>query len=171
MFSGITGIIHFSTSILALVAGSIILIKVKGTSNHKVIGYVYTVAMLVLLVTSFMLYNLNGNFNLFHGFAVVSSVSLLGGMLPMIIKKPANYLALHFSFMYWSVIGLYCALAAEVFTRLPYFIDFEENVVKIFYILVGVATALVGGIGSFYFRKLKKKWQNLENRFRKKTES
>jgi len=171
MLSDTTGIIHFLAAILALITGTIVLIKLKGTKRHKMIGYAYSINMVVLLITSFMMYNLNGNFNIFHCFAVISSLSLLGGMLPMLLKWPEKYLSFHFSFMYWSVIGLYCALAAEVLTRIPYYIDFEENIVEIFYALVGIATALVGGIGSVYFRRYKKKWENLETNMGRKLEA
>ena len=161
MLSDTTGIVHFVAAILALITGTMVLVKLKGTKRHKILGYAYSINMLLLLITSFMMYNLNGNFNIFHWFAVISSLSLLGGMLPMLLKWPGKYLSFHFSFMYWSVIGLYCALAAEVLTRIPNYIDFKENIVAIFYALVGVATALVGGIGSIYFRKYKKKWEIL----------
>ncbi len=112
-------------------------------------------------MTSFMIYRLHGKFGVLHWFAIISSIVLIGGILPMIFKKPKNYFSYHFSFMYWSVIGLYCAFAAEMLTRMPIWLDLKENIAVIFYAMVGIATALVGGIGSIYFRKYKQKWEGI----------
>lgn len=60
--------------------------------------------------------------------------------------------------MYWIVIGLYCAFFAEVLTRIMFLIEVEDNIAIIFYAMVGVATGLVAGMRSFYFRRFKKKW-------------
>ena len=60
--------------------------------------------------------------------------------------------------MYWSVIGLYAAFFAEIFTRIPIVFDMDTYNIRLFYILLVIATVLTGGIGSIYFRKLKEKW-------------
>ncbi|WP_405207268.1 hypothetical protein [Aquimarina sp. LLG6339-5] len=161
MFLSAIGIVHFVSSIISLLFGTLALIKPKGTKNHKRIGYVYTIAMGVLLATSFMIYRLHGTFGVLHWFAVISSITLLLGIIPMFIKKPTNYLQLHLSSMYWSVIGLYCAFFAEVLTRIPFILKVNSNIIPIFYSLVGIATALVSIIGSIYFRKYKNSWISL----------
>lgn len=158
MLSNFIGVTHLIASIIALITGSFVLKNAKGTATHRKIGYVYTIAMAIVLLTSFMIYRLHGAFGILHWFAVVSSITLLAGMLPMFFKNPSNYLSLHFSFMYWSVIGLYCAFFAEILTRIPFLLELEDNVVVIFYSMVGIATGLVAGIGSYYFRRFKKKW-------------
>ncbi len=158
MFSGLSGIIHFIASLFALATGTWILSNLKGTSIHKTVGYVYFISMLIVCITSFMQYRLHGHFGFLHWMAVISTVSLLGGMIPIILKRPKNHIVFHFSFMYWSIIGLYCAFAAEIFTRIPLLIDFEQDMISVFYFLVILATVLVGGIGAFFFRKLKHKW-------------
>ena len=124
MISNSIGIGHLIASILALIAGSSVLKNPKGTKTHKQIGYIYTVAMSIVLISSFMIYRLHGTFGI----------------------------------MYWSVIGLYCAFFAEVLTRIPFILEVEDNIAVIFYAMVGVATAIVASIGSFYFRRFKKKW-------------
>jgi len=163
MFSSVIGIIHFAASILALLSGTLVLYYTKGTLKHKIIGHTYAFSMLVVLVTSFMIYRLHGKFGVLHGFAVISSIALLGGMLPILFKWPKHYFTYHFSFMYWSVIGLYCAFAAEVLTRIPIWFGLAHNIAIIFYLMVGIATALVGGIGSRYFRKYKYKWEKMNS--------
>lgn len=158
MLSSPIGIIHFIASIAALISGTAVLAKHKGTKIHKQLGYVYILSILIVLATSFMIYRLHGTFGILHWFAVISSLTLLGGMLPMFLKKPKNYISYHFSFMYWSVIGLYCAFMAEIFTRIPLIYTIDADVVGIFYAMVGLASGLVGGIGAIYFKRFKKRW-------------
>ncbi|MBW1297761.1 DUF2306 domain-containing protein [Aquimarina litoralis] len=165
MFLSTVGIIHFASSIISLISGTIVIAKSKGTKTHKQVGYVYTLSMIILLITSFMIYRLHGTFGVLHWFSVISSITLLLGMLPMILKRPKSYLHLHLSFMYWSVIGLYCAFFAEVLTRIPFILKVDQNIIPVFYALVGVATGLVGGMGSLFFRKYKKRWENLIDDF------
>lgn len=104
------GLTHFIASVLALVFGSAVLVMTKGSKIHIRTGYLYGVGMVVLLVTALMLYNLFGKWGIFHYFAVVSSCTLLLGMIPVFLRNQIkNWAYLHFSFMYWSVIGLYGA--------------------------------------------------------------
>ena len=159
MLSGHIGLLHFITSLIALATGTYVLAIAKGSKKHKQIGYVYAVSMLILLATSFMLYNLHGSFGILHWFSVISSLTLLGGMVPIWLKKPKKtYLHYHFSFMYWSVIGLYSAFLAEILTRLPPLFGVSDNLMPVLYTLVGLAAAVVGGIGSVYFKKYKNRW-------------
>lgn len=131
--------------------GTVILIKAKGGKLHKVIGYCYVTSMLLLLITAFLLYNLFGGFGIFHIAAVVSSLTLIMGMLPVIRRRSPNWVIHHLAWMYWSVFGLYAAFASEVFTRV---------VPTEFFSGVGIATALIMAFGAIGFRRNKGKWEN-----------
>lgn len=144
------GLIHLITSVIALITGTANLVMEKGTSIHKKIGTIYAISMLILLITAFMIYRLFGGWGLFHWAAVASSVTLAGGMIPILLRKPKDsWLEMHFSFMYWSVMGLYMAFAAEVLTRIPK---------TPFFGMVGLATGAIGFGGGFYFYSHKEKW-------------
>jgi len=107
-----------------------------------------------------MIYRLFGRFGVFHIAAIISTVTLLGGMIPVIRRKPKNsWLNLHFSFMYWSVFGLYAAFVAEMAVRLPVRTVFSSATT--FFIMVGVATFATMLVGQIIFFKKKKKWQNI----------
>lgn len=147
VFHGPTGLIHFLFSILAIVCGTVVLIKRKGTKSHKQIGYVYSVSMFGVLVTSFMLYNLYSTFGVFHWFAILSSVTLKGGILPMYLKKPKSYITMHFNFMYWSLFGLYGALCAEVLVRIPDVVVKNGITDNVFYNAVGIEVFKTMGLG------------------------
>ncbi len=162
LFSGSTGIIHFVFSMAALITGTIVLFSSKGTSFHKKNGYVYTSSMAGVLITSFMLYNLYGRFGIFHFFALVSTVTLVGGMLPIFLRKPKSYISLHLIFMYWSVFGLYGAFMAEVLVRIPKVVAIDGVPTSMFYNMVGVAVFITMGFGYFLFNRKKKAWQAFE---------
>jgi len=114
------GLIHLIASGLALVAGTLVLSLTKGTQLHKRIGYTYVASMTILLITAFMIYRLFGTWGVFHWTALISTLTLICGLVPILTSRPTNnYVSLHFSFMYWSVIGLYGAFAAETLVRMP----------------------------------------------------
>ena len=154
------GLVHLIVSILALIFGTWVLAARKGTKTHRRAGYAYAVSMLLLLATAFMIYRLFGRFGVFHIAAIVSMVTLLGGMIPVIWRKPVNsWLNLHFSFMYWSVFGLYAAFVAETAVRLPIRTMFSSA--QTFFTTVIVSTLATMLVGQIIFFKNKKKWQTI----------
>lgn len=157
--SGTTGLIHLIVSIIALITGLLILITTKGTKTHKQTGYVYSVSMILVNLTAFMIYKLYGKFGIFHWFAIISCLTLFAGLYPVLTKKSKNYLLTHFTFMYWSVVGLYCAFMAEIFSRLPKIILTETGEpMTAFYKGVGIGVGVVMTIAVTFFIKYKPKW-------------
>ncbi len=119
------GLTHLISGVFALIFGGLVILMKKGTKIHKRVGYFYVFSMTVLILSSFGIYRLFGKFGLFHYLSLVSTFSLVAGMLPMFkkIKTPKDY-ETHFKRMYWSVVGLYAAFAAESFVRIPKFGSF-----------------------------------------------
>jgi hypothetical protein len=61
--------------------------------------------------------------------------------------------------MYWSVVGLYCAFMAEIFSRLPKIILTETGKpTTYFYKGVGIGIAVVMTTAILFFIKYKPKW-------------
>ena len=154
------GWIHTIAAVIALISGSVVLYKPKGTQQHILTGRIYGIAMLIVCGTSFMIYRVHGMFGILHVFAMISTLTLALGMLPLYLKWSKNYLVQHLSWMYWSVIGLYCAFAAEIFTRLPRIFNMERNFV-LFYLLIGISSGFVGYLGARRFKVLGKKWKEI----------
>lgn len=145
-----TGLIHLISSLFALIFGAMILIMKKGTKRHKQIGYAYVISMAILLTTAFLIYRLFNGWGIFHYATVASLVTTTLGMVPIWTKKPTNtWVFRHFTFMYWSVIGLYAAFASEVLTRIP-----ETP----FFGMVGLATGIIMILGGVFFGINKPKW-------------
>lgn len=146
------GLIHLIASSLAMVTGSLVLTLKKGTKLHKKVGYVYVFSMVILLITAFMIFRLFNGWGVFHYTALLSTVTICLGMIPVLLRKPkGRWKYLHFTFMYWSVMGLYAAFAAEIFTRIP-----EQP----FFEMVGLATGIIMAVGGVVFGLKKSKWKN-----------
>jgi hypothetical protein len=139
--------------------GTINLAMHKGTVIHKKVGYGYAASMLILLATAFMLYGLFGRWGIFHWAAVASSCTLIAGLLPVIIRSK-NFLTLHLGFMYWSVIGLYGAFAAEVMVRIPSVIVEQGIPNSTFYTMTGIGVGGIMAVAALLFLKLSPKWEN-----------
>lgn len=145
--------IHLISSITALVTGTLVLVMRKGTKRHRQVGYGYVASMGVLILTAFMIYRLYNGWGVFHYTTVAILITIGLGMVPIWLKKPAEkWQYRHFSFMYWSVIGLYSAFAAEVLTRVPQ---------APFFGMVGIAFGVIMLAGGVIFVMNKSKWSNL----------
>ena len=150
MFSTI-GYIHLFFSILAMITGLVVVFNTKGTLFHKKVGYTYVTSMLLLNLTSFFISNFGG-FSIFHFFAMVSFVTIIAGMYP-VLKKTKGWIYKHYYFMSWSVVGLYSAFWSEVGTR---FVKNMQN----FWWVVAIASFLTAFIGAYIINKNAKKLTN-----------
>ncbi|MDW8394576.1 MAG: hypothetical protein RMK52_10090 [Chitinophagales bacterium] len=154
-----TGLIHLLASVLAVVAGTFILALPKGTRLHRRIGRVYAVSMVAVLITAFLIYRLFDGWGMFHWAALAATLTLLGGMIPILTRWPRpHYVVWHFCFMYWSVIGLYGALASEIAVRIPSVVMESGIPNRTFYMMAGIGTALVMLVGAWFFIKMLPRW-------------
>ncbi len=158
VFSNV-GLVHLIFATLSLIFGTFVLFDKKGSLRHKRMGYFYTIAMIVMLITAFMIYHLFGKFGIFHWLAVLSTFTLGAGMIPILRKKPDSYISLHFNFMYWSVFGLYGAFVAETLVRMPALVDQSSLNPSVFYNMTGIAIGIVMFLGYFFMKKNRTKWE------------
>lgn len=118
---GILGLIHVGFGSLALVLGLIIFRMTKGTQLHRCLGYLYVASMLGLNVTALLIYHVFGTFGPFHVLALISLVTVVGGLVPAYFKRPrGKWLRRHYEGICWSYVGLLAATAAEIAVRLPF---------------------------------------------------
>jgi len=141
-----TGLIHLIAALVAMLTGAVVLLRPKGTTWHKRIGYVYVASMVVLNISALGIYHLTGAFGIFHGLVLVSLGSLIGGLYPA-IRRTKDWLEYHYEFMGWSVIGLYAAFFAETSVR---FFIFEY-----FWIVATISSILTVAVGGFILKKKK----------------
>jgi uncharacterized membrane protein len=134
------GLVHTLCAMASMIFGTIVLLKFKGTTAHKRLGYAYVGSMVVMNLTALGIYNF-GKLNLFHFFALFSLITLVLGVAPAIQRKTKAWINTHYAFMSWSVVGLYCAFWAEVGVRLFDMRHFWWAVM-----LATILTSMIGGI-------------------------
>ncbi len=138
------GPLHLVSAIAALVAGGWVLLRQKGTRNHRQVGYAYAASMLVLNVTALLIYRLTGSFGPFHVAALASLATLLAGIIPARRRLPAaSWLDRHYFFMAWSYLGLVAAAIAETSTRAVAVYIFDGGPSRTFWLVVAGTTFLV----------------------------
>lgn len=152
-FSGFVGGVHTLSAMIALVVGGKVFFEVKGTSLHRVYGYIYVVAMLVLNVSAIPLQNLFGGVGWFHLFILISLPYLIWGMYyPLFDRENPKWQIYHYEIMSYSYVGLVAAFVAEVFIRVPLAlgVDTLSQFVLGVFIVSGIAGALGYGIVVHY---------------------
>ena len=118
-------VVHLLAVLVALLAGTLVIARPKGTRQHRRLGQVYLGSMAVVLATAFGIYSLFGRFGIIH-WGALGSLLVLGvgagaawgrAVLP-------GWLRWHYLGMGASVTGLYAALVVESTYRFfpaPYF--------------------------------------------------
>lgn len=145
MIRGTVGLIHTVAAVLALLAGFIIFVRPKATPLHRVLGYVYSVSMAVMLITAFFTFNLTKSFNFLHVFAIVSCPPLIIGFLAVFNKRP-GWFSKHYEWMCYSYLGLVAAFISETTTRIlmPYLVEqYQVRSMLPFWVIVGTCTAVI----------------------------
>lgn len=137
-------LIHIVFGFSSLIFGLYVLCATKGTKRHKAIGKLYVISMVLLNATAFGIYELFDGFGIFHWAAIISSMTILGGIgVLMFRRKFKNWVSLHYELMVWSYIGLLAATSNEAFVHIPVLQDLAKThnyaplVAMIFIFLVG----------------------------------
>jgi len=111
------GLLHFGFAIAALLLGAAVVRAAKGDQRHRTLGYLYALSLLVVNVSALMVYDDSAGVGPFHILAVVSLATLLGGLIPAFLRRPATgWLDLHAYCMSWSYVGLVAAGVAQMAT-------------------------------------------------------
>ncbi|NTS77041.1 DUF2306 domain-containing protein [Catenovulum sp. SM1970] len=105
--------LHTVLASIALLTGTWVILKRKGTQGHIWLGRLFFFTMLGLNITALGIYNLTGLWNHFHWLTLISLFTLTAGYIAV---KQANIRA-HFYFLSWSYIGLVAADISELFAR------------------------------------------------------
>ena len=107
-------VVHLLAVLLALAAGTAVLLTPKGTPFHRHTGRAYVGSMCVLLLTAFRIYALFGRFGVVHWGAVASAGALLVGTGAVWCRSVvAAWRRWHYVGMGASVTGLYAAFVVE----------------------------------------------------------
>jgi uncharacterized membrane protein len=113
------GLLHALIGILALLLGLAVIVLRKGTRLHRKVGFAYVMAMAALNATALRIFDLTGRFGGFHIAAMISLATIISGYLPVVFRRPREWMAVHGIFMGWSYVGLVAAFLTEIAVRVP----------------------------------------------------
>jgi uncharacterized membrane protein len=113
-----SGLLHSIVAIAAIAFGTAVILSRKGTATHKWLGRGYVIMMVAVNITAFLLYEVFGEFGMFHWMAAFSLLTVLAGYITARSRTP-GWKTRHAYFMCGSYVGLLAALAAEILTRTP----------------------------------------------------
>lgn len=151
------GLVHTLAAAVAMLSGAIVLLRPKGGRIHRLIGYLYASSMILMLGTSFAMYRLTGSFNVLHGAAIFSTLTLSIGLKYAITRRPVGQWFIgHYHWMSWSYVGLIAAFFAELSTRvaMPYLAaQFPGIEMGVFWLTVGLVSAFIVWIGGRWIRR------------------
>ena len=158
------GWVHIIFSVVALIAGTIVVATGKGTRWHRTLGHIYLTCMLALNISALFIYRLFGTFGPFHWLAVYSLAIIVIGMVPVFTRWPKrSWLTWHAAAISGSYVGLVAAFFAEITSRLP---GTEQSFGQV----VTITSVIVNAIGFFViFYYLPKIDKNLPGRFQRDT--
>jgi uncharacterized membrane protein len=100
---------HVVAAVSAVLLGAAVLLLVKGTHTHRVIGAAYVVALVLVNMAALSLHREN-TFGVFHALAVASLVTIGVGLSPLLLgRRSPPAVATHAYCMTWSYAGLVAA--------------------------------------------------------------
>lgn len=141
------GWMHVIFGLAALLAGTAVIFKRKGTRWHRTLGHFYLTSMIALNLTGLFIFNLFGTFGPFHWLALASLLTLIMGMIPVFRRRPqGQWLQRHAAFMNGSYVGLVAATAAEVTSRIP-------GTEELFGPVVAITSFAVMAIGAYLIQR------------------
>jgi uncharacterized membrane protein len=134
--------IHTMLTMLCIVVGAIQLLRPKGSTLHRAIGYAYVYGMLVADGAALQVYRFTGQFNAFHVAAIVNLACVVVAMVPLLQNpRPANWKLRHYYRISWSYVGLIAAAVTELIVRTVRLTHEQGSAVS------GGASVLVTAIG------------------------
>ena len=112
------GAIHTVLAAAGIVVGLIQLLRPKGGSIHRALGYAFVYAMLIADGTAMLVFQFTGKFNILHLGALVNLLCIVLAIVPVLRSpRPSNWKVQHYYFMCWAYVGLLAAAATELVVR------------------------------------------------------
>jgi uncharacterized membrane protein len=112
------GAIHTVLAMLGIVVGLVQLVRPKGGSIHRALGYAFVYAMLIADGTAMLVFQFTGRFNILHIGAIANMFCIILAIVPVLRSpRPSNWKNQHYYWMSWSYVGLLAAAATELVVR------------------------------------------------------
>ncbi len=132
------GTVHVVLAITCLVLGAMVFLQKKGGQKHRLLGYLYSSALLLVNLSALTVYQDAAGPGPFHYLALISLATLSAGFITAFLRKPAQWMSMHAYFMSWSYVGLVAAGIAQIITEfLPFSTAFTVALPSAVIIAVG----------------------------------
>jgi len=151
----VAGGFHFLCSLIGMLSGAFVLFRVKGTTFHKKIGYVFVLALIGVNLSALFIYDFKkGSISVFHFLIPVSLFFLSFGIIPMLGKRKPNAVNRHIIGMNGAVLGLWAAGATEFFVReLAFELYLSKNELMMYSFLISVPFAMAITFSIIYHQR------------------
>lgn len=161
MFSSDIGLIHTVCAVIAIATGGLVVILRKGTKRHRILGYSFFGAMVLMNLTALFTSSIY-SFGPFHWMAIGSLVFVTGGIsAPLFFRSSRNWLRVHYDFMLWSYVGLIAAMFSEIAVRVPA-VGTVIGGGMLFWVLVISASVLTFIIGGYMINRQRSSYFDLQ---------
>lgn len=144
------GWIHIASAFAALAFGAVVVLSRKGTPLHRLLGFAYVFASLVLDASALSIYDMTGHFGPFHAGAIFNAACVLIGISAPMLRR-GDWLNRHYRWMGWSYFGLLAAGFAEAVVRVP---ALEVHTATRGFEVAIAATVCFSLLGSLFMRRL-----------------
>lgn len=94
-----------------------VFLQKKGGERHRLLGYLYSIALLMVNLSALTVYEDSTGPGPFHYLALISLATLSAGFITAFLRKPAQWMSMHAYFMSWSYVGLVAAGIAQIITE------------------------------------------------------
>jgi uncharacterized membrane protein len=137
------GTIHTVLAAAGIAVGLIQLLRPKGGSIHRALGYAFVYAMLIADGTAMLVFQFTGRFNILHLGAIVNLLCIILAIVPVLRSpRPSNWKVRHYYFMCWAYVGLLAAAATELVVRTSHLATREQA-----WMVTAAATIVVTAVG------------------------
>jgi uncharacterized membrane protein len=114
-------VFHVVSSLVAALAGLLVILLEKGTPTHRRVGKVYASAMYALCGSSFFIFETSGTFSFFHVVSIQNIVLTSAGISVVVYRKRIrNWPVWHLRFMLYSYIALIATGTLQFLEYLPF---------------------------------------------------
>jgi uncharacterized membrane protein len=143
------GAIHGVLAATSVVVGLIQLLRRKGGSVHRALGYAFVYAMLIADGTVMLLSQFTGRFNILHVGAIANMLCIILAIVPVLRSpRPSNWKLQHYIWMCWAYVGLLSGGATQLVVRTSHLATRQQV-----WMVTAAATVVVTVIGSILINR------------------
>jgi uncharacterized membrane protein len=137
------GGIHAVLAATSIVIGLIQLLRPKGGSIHRALGYAFVYAMLIADGSVMLLFQFTGRFNMLHVGAIANMLCIILAIVPVLRNpRPLNWKFHHYYWMCWAYVGLLSGGATQLVLRTSHLETKQQA-----WMVTAAATVLVTVVG------------------------